>query len=42
MQYFVNPQQNRLFDPFKGLFSSIAVRMLSEGWQGTPTSVGHV
>ena len=34
MQYIVNPRQNRLFDPFVGLFSPIAVRVLAEGWQG--------
>jgi hypothetical protein len=34
MQYFVDPRQNRLFDPFEGLFSDPAKRILETGWQG--------
>ena len=34
MRNIVDPRQGRLFDPFQGLFSPIAIRILSQGWQG--------
>ena len=34
MRHIVNPRQERLFDPFQGLFSTIALRTISQGWQG--------
>lgn len=34
MRHIVNPRQERLFDPFQGLFSPIAIRVIREGWQG--------
>ena len=34
MRTIVDPRQGRLFDPFQGLFSPIAIRILSQGWQG--------
>jgi len=34
MRYFVDPRQNRLFDPFDGLFADPAKRILETGWQG--------
>lgn len=34
MRHIVDPKQNRLFDPFQGLFSKIGLRTISQGWQG--------
>ena len=34
MRNIDNPRQQRLFDPFQGLFSPIARRILDNGWQG--------
>ena len=34
MRYIVDPKQKRLFDPFQGLFSTIGLRTISQGWQG--------
>jgi hypothetical protein len=34
MRHIVDPRQNRLFDPFHGLFGSQALRLLAGGWQG--------
>jgi len=33
MRQIVDPRQNRLFDPFHGLFAPLAQRVLAEGWQ---------
>jgi len=34
MRNITDPRQQRLFDPFEGLFSPSAVRILESGWQG--------
>jgi len=34
MRNIADPRQQRLFDPFYGLFSPIALRLLETGWQG--------
>lgn len=34
MRHIVDPRQERLFDPFQGLFPPIAIRIISQGWQG--------
>jgi hypothetical protein len=34
MRNIADPRQERLFDPFQGLFSPIALRILETGWQG--------
>jgi hypothetical protein len=34
MRNLSDPRQQRLFDPFQGLFSPSAVRVLQSGWQG--------
>jgi hypothetical protein len=34
MRHIVDPRQNRLFDPFHGLFAPQALRLLMRGWQG--------
>jgi Transposase DDE domain len=34
MRYIVDPQQNRPDNPFEGLFTPPAMRILAEGWQG--------
>ncbi len=34
MRNIADPRQQRLFDPFQGLFSAIALRILESGWQG--------
>lgn len=34
MRHIVDPRQERLFDPFQGLFSALAVQILGRGWQG--------
>jgi hypothetical protein len=34
MRNIADPRQERLFDPFHGLFSPIALRILETGWQG--------
>src|SRR3974377_1075254 len=34
MRNIVDPRQNRLFDPFQGLFPPLARRVLDSGWQG--------
>jgi hypothetical protein len=34
MRNITDPRQQRLFDPFQGLFSPSAVRILESGWQG--------
>jgi DDE family transposase len=34
MRNIADPRQERLFDPFDGLFSPIALRILQNGWQG--------
>ena len=34
MRNITDPRQQRLFDPFDGLFSPSAVRILESGWQG--------
>lgn len=34
MRHIVDPQQNRLFDPFAGLISSAAKSLIANGWQG--------
>src|SRR5271165_1038933 len=34
MRNIVDPRQERLFDPFQGLFPPIAFRIISQGWQG--------
>jgi hypothetical protein len=34
MRHIVDPRQNRLFDPFAGLMSPPAKRLIAEGWQG--------
>ena len=35
MRNIDDPRQERLFDPFQGLFPPIARRILDNGWQGT-------
>src|SRR5271157_2541092 len=35
MRYIEDPRQERLFDPFQGLFPPLARRILENGWQGT-------
>ena len=35
MQHIVDPRQARLFDPYAGLISPLAQRLIAEGWQGT-------
>src|SRR5208282_3439215 len=35
MRYIEDPQQERLFDPYQGLFPPLARRILENGWQGT-------
>ena len=34
MRNIADPRQERLFDPFQGLFSPLALRILETGWQG--------
>ena len=34
MRHIVDPRQNRLFDPFAGLLSDPAIRLIAKGWQG--------
>jgi hypothetical protein len=34
MRNIADPRQERLFDPFQGLFSSLALRIVETGWQG--------
>ncbi len=34
MRNIVDPRQNRLFDPFQGLFPPLARKVLDSGWQG--------
>jgi hypothetical protein len=34
MIHSVDPQQNRLFDPFQGVIPPVGRRMIGEGWQG--------
>jgi Transposase DDE domain len=34
MIHAVNPQQNRLFDPFEGVISPAGRKIIQEGWQG--------
>ena len=34
MRNIVDPRQERLLDPFRGLFPPIAIRILGTGWQG--------
>ena len=34
MRKIVDPRQNRLFDPFQGLFPPLARQILDKGWQG--------
>src|SRR5208337_321962 len=35
MRYIEDPRQERLFDPYQGLFPPLARRILENGWQGT-------
>src|SRR5208337_4268949 len=35
MRNIEDPRQERLFDPFQGLFPPLARRILDNGWQGT-------
>ena len=34
MIHMVDPKQNRLFDPFKGVISAAGLKIISSGWQG--------
>ena len=34
MIHFVDPRQNRLFDPFDGVISPSGRRIIGNGWQG--------
>lgn len=34
MIHAVDPRQNRLFDPFEGVISTLGRRIIAEGWQG--------
>jgi Transposase DDE domain len=33
MRHIVDPRQERLFDPYQGLFPPIAIQILGQGWQ---------